>query len=256
MPTNRRPPTDAEAKALASAVRLRVIRLCIDRARTNRELAEVLKLNPATMLHHVRTLVDTGFLVAEEARRGRRGAREVPYRSTGKSWRLDVGDASQPSPGRAMLEAYQQEIAGIDLERIVVTVQWEIAEKMIAAPGTKEYGALAVLVQSVADTEVLRRLPPSVFWPKPKVESGIVKIVPNAGKRKAVGDVPRFRNFLRDLYTQRRKNLRGALISLTGNQHAKAVVDARLAELGYAGTERAESLSIAQHLELCAAFAF
>jgi DNA-binding transcriptional ArsR family regulator len=117
MPTNRRPPTDAEAKALASAVRLRVIRLCIDRARTNRELAEVLKLNPATMLHHVRTLVDTGFLVAEEARRGRRGAREVPYRSTGKSWRLDVGDSGQPSPGRAMLEAYQQEIAGIDLDR-------------------------------------------------------------------------------------------------------------------------------------------
>lgn len=117
MPTERRPPTDAEAKALASALRLRAIRLCIDRARTNRELAEALKVNPATMLHHVRTLVDTGFLVAEEPRRGRRGAREVPYRATGKSWRLDVGDSGQPSAGRAMLEAYLQEIEGSDLDR-------------------------------------------------------------------------------------------------------------------------------------------
>jgi hypothetical protein len=69
------------------------------------------------MLHHVRTLVDTGFLVAEEARRGRRGAREVPYRSTGKSWTLDVRDSSQPSSSRAMLEAYLQEIAAVDLDR-------------------------------------------------------------------------------------------------------------------------------------------
>jgi 16S rRNA (adenine1518-N6/adenine1519-N6)-dimethyltransferase len=145
-------------------------------------------------------------------------------------------------------------IAGTDFERMVVTVQWEIAEKLIAAPNTKEYGALAVLVQGLADVELLRKLPPSVFWPRPQVDSGIVKIVPSAKKRQAIADVPRFRNFLRDLYSHRRKNLRGALIAMTGRQHEKSVVDAKLAELGYAGTERAETLSIAQHLELCEAF--
>jgi 16S rRNA (adenine1518-N6/adenine1519-N6)-dimethyltransferase len=145
-------------------------------------------------------------------------------------------------------------IAGVELERMIVTVQWEIAEKMIAQPSTKEYGALAVLVQSLADTEVLRKLPPSVFWPRPQIDSGIVKITPNAEKRRRIPDVQRFRNFLRDVYSHRRKNLRGAIIAMTGHQHQKAVVDAQLAELGYAGTERAETLSIEQHLQLCEAF--
>src|SRR5438309_1430220 len=85
----RRRATDAEARALASAVRLRILRLCLDRSLTNKELAAGLDRNPATVLHHVRTLVDTGFLVPEAPRRGARGAREVPYRATGKSWLMD-----------------------------------------------------------------------------------------------------------------------------------------------------------------------
>jgi len=133
-------------------------------------------------------------------------------------------------------------------------VQWEIAQKLIARPSTKDYGALAVLVQSLANVEILRRLPPTVFWPRPQVESGIVRIHPNAEKRQQIADVQRFRFFLRDLYSHRRKNLRGGLISLTGHQHEKAIIDAKLAELGYTGTERAEQLSIEQHLQLCEAF--
>src|SRR3954452_12191504 len=93
----RRPATDAEARALASAVRLRILRLCYSEALTNKELAARLGRNPATVLHHVRTLVDTGFLEALPARRGTRGSREVPYRATGKSWLMDVDD--RPMPG-------------------------------------------------------------------------------------------------------------------------------------------------------------
>jgi 16S rRNA (adenine1518-N6/adenine1519-N6)-dimethyltransferase len=145
-------------------------------------------------------------------------------------------------------------IEGVPFERMVATVQWEIAEKLVARPGTKDFGALTVLVQSLADVEVLRKLPGTVFWPKPQVESGMVRIVPSAEKRKLVPDVLRFRNFLRDLYAHRRKNLRGGLISMTGHQHEKSAVDAKLAELGYTGMERAETLSIAQHLQLCEAF--
>jgi 16S rRNA (adenine1518-N6/adenine1519-N6)-dimethyltransferase len=139
-------------------------------------------------------------------------------------------------------------------ERMVVTVQWEIAEKLTAPAGTKAYGALSVLIQSLADVEVLRKLPPDVFWPKPKVSSGIVRILPRAEKRAKVPDVVRFRVFLRDLYAHRRKNLRGALVSMPGEGHDKAKVDELLARLGYAGTERAETLDLGQHLELCEAF--
>lgn len=142
----------------------------------------------------------------------------------------------------------------LPLVRMVVTVQWEIAERLTAHPGTKDYGALAVLVQSLADVSLVRRLPPAVFWPRPQVESAIVLIVPSSQKRAHVGDAVRFRTFLRDLYAHRRKNLRGALASLPGSQQSKQDVDQKLQELGLDGTTRAETLDIEQHLRLCAKF--
>lgn len=86
--SERRPATRAEARALAHPLRLRIIRLCLDQPLTNRELADRLGEQPATVLYHVRTLVKTGFMVPQAERRGRRGAREIPYRSTRKSWSL------------------------------------------------------------------------------------------------------------------------------------------------------------------------
>lgn len=145
-------------------------------------------------------------------------------------------------------------IARDDLERMVVMVQWEIAERLRAAVGTKDYNALSVLVQSVADVEVVRKVAPSNFYPRPKVDSAIVKIVPNPAKRARVGDVKRFREFLRDLYVHRRKNLRQALVGWPRGGKDKAEVDRRLAELGIDGTVRSETLDIEQHLRLCAAF--
>lgn len=145
-------------------------------------------------------------------------------------------------------------LSDVPIERMVVTVQWEIAEKLAAGPGGKEFGALSVLVQAIADVEILRRLPPNAFWPRPAVESGIVRIWPRSAKREQVPDLLRLRGFLRDLYSHRRKNLRGALLSIPGGPSDKAAVDATLAGLGYTGTERAETLSVAQHLELCQVF--
>jgi 16S rRNA (adenine1518-N6/adenine1519-N6)-dimethyltransferase len=145
-------------------------------------------------------------------------------------------------------------LSDVVMERIVVTVQWEIAERLTASAGTKDYGALAVLVQSLADVELVRRLPPTVFWPRPKVDSAIVHVRPNAAKRAHVGDVGRLRHFLRDLYAHRRKNLRGALVSMAGKRFGKEEVDAKLAELALPGTVRAEALDLEQHLRLCAVF--
>jgi 16S rRNA (adenine1518-N6/adenine1519-N6)-dimethyltransferase len=145
-------------------------------------------------------------------------------------------------------------LSGLPFERMVVTVQWEIAERLTARPGTKDYGALAVLVQSLADVELIRRLSPSVFWPRPQVASAFVCIRPNPVKRARVGDVHRFRVFLRDLYAHRRKNLRGALVSWPGGRRDKDDVDRRLAELGLDASVRAETLDVEQHLRLCSVF--
>ena len=62
-------------------------------------------------------------------------------------------------------------VARVDIERMVVMVQWEIAERLRASPVTKDYNALSVFVQSVADVETVRKVLPSNFHPRPKVDS-------------------------------------------------------------------------------------
>ena len=106
----------ARGRALASPLRMRILRLCLHESRTNRELAEALDVNPGSMLHHVRALVDTGFLRAEEPRRGKRGAREVPYLATGLSWGTPVDHKAH-----LLLDTFLQEIEGMDPDEVTTT---------------------------------------------------------------------------------------------------------------------------------------
>lgn len=108
----RRPATEAEARVLASALRLRIIRLCLGETLTNKEIAQRLGRDPASVLHHVRRLVETGFLEALPLRRGSRGAKEIPYRSTGKSWTLRIEDPTEHRrTNDAVLHAFLEELA-------------------------------------------------------------------------------------------------------------------------------------------------
>jgi predicted ArsR family transcriptional regulator len=116
---DRRPATEAEARALASGIRMRILRLCLDRPLTNKEIAARLETNPATILHHVRTLVATGFLEAQPERRGNRGAREVPYLATGKSWVLSADESHVPGGGQATIDAFLDEIKHLDIDHAV-----------------------------------------------------------------------------------------------------------------------------------------
>ena len=119
MAVERRPATEDEARTLASPLRLRILRLCLDVSLTNKEIAERLDKDPASVLYHVRRLVRTGFLVAEEERRGTRGAREVPYRSTGKSWTLSIGESEDPRlAASSLVEAFVQDAARAGLENL------------------------------------------------------------------------------------------------------------------------------------------
>jgi hypothetical protein len=88
--------TDAERRALASVIRLRILRMCLYESLTNKEISDRLHRDPATVLHHVRTLVNTGFLAAGDPRTGPRGSREVPYRATMKSWSTRFGEPTDP----------------------------------------------------------------------------------------------------------------------------------------------------------------
>jgi 16S rRNA (adenine1518-N6/adenine1519-N6)-dimethyltransferase len=145
-------------------------------------------------------------------------------------------------------------LTDLPFARMVVTVQWEIAERLMSSPGSKDFGALSVLVQNLANVHLVRRVPPSAFWPRPQVDSAILRIEPDAARRATIGDVQRFRHFLRDLYTHRRKNLRGALAGMPNMRWSKSDIDRLLGQLGLQGEVRAESLDLEQHRQLCTTF--
>lgn len=141
----RRPATEEEARALASTLRLRILRACLDDELTNKEIAHRLGRNPGSVLHHVRRLVDTGFLVALPERQGSRGSREIPYRATGKSWELS-GFSERlpglPSPAQVMLQTFLEELAEAggemgDASRLALTLTAEHFEEF-----TERIGAI------------------------------------------------------------------------------------------------------------------
>jgi 16S rRNA (adenine1518-N6/adenine1519-N6)-dimethyltransferase len=136
---------------------------------------------------------------------------------------------------------------------MVVTIQKELADRMVAAPATEAYGALSVLCQALAEVSIVRTLPPSVFWPRPKVDSAVVKLVPDPAKRAAIGDLAWFHAVVRAVFLHRRKNLRGVLHSLYRDHLDKPAVDALLESLGLEGGVRAEALDVEEFRALAAA---
>jgi predicted ArsR family transcriptional regulator len=130
---------------------LRILRLCVDEALTNKELAARLGIPPGTALHHVRALLANGFLEEAEWRPGPRGTIEKPYRSTGKSWRLDVGETDEGGRvRRAVLEAVGAEIdeAGTDAvlewSRMAMRLRPERRQELLTRIGqlVEEFGAV------------------------------------------------------------------------------------------------------------------
>ena len=69
-------------------------------------------------------------------------------------------------------------------ERMVVTIQKELADRIVAPPSCKDYSALSIWMQALCDCEILRTLPPSVFWPRPRVDSAIIRVKPNEAESK------------------------------------------------------------------------
>ncbi len=149
-PRRRRPATTAEAKALGHPLRLRILRLCLTRELTNRELADRLDTNPGTVLHHVRTLVDAGLLVAAPVRTGAAGALEKPYRSSGESWWLDGPLQDMPEDERVSpITAFTTELqeAGPESVRTYARFALHLSDEEVAELDRR---ILAVLDEYVA----------------------------------------------------------------------------------------------------------
>jgi 16S rRNA (adenine1518-N6/adenine1519-N6)-dimethyltransferase len=135
----------------------------------------------------------------------------------------------------------------------VVTIQREMADRLCAAPGSPAYGAVSVVVQSLADVSIVRALPPTVFWPPPKVDSAVVAIRPDPRKRASVVDVAGFHALVRRLFLHRRKSVRHALAEMWPNLWTKADVDRWLESRGQNGQLRAEALEVTVIVELARA---
>ncbi|MBQ5790372.1 MAG: ribosomal RNA small subunit methyltransferase A, partial [Thermoguttaceae bacterium] len=137
---------------------------------------------------------------------------------------------------------------------MTVTIQKEVGDRIVARPRTKDYGALAVWMQAQCDCRIVRIMPPSVFWPRPKVDSAIVQCVYNEKKRAKIPNLKFFHEFVRALFFHRRKFIRSVLCSAFKGRVEKETVDRILAEMNLEGEIRAETLSVKTILALSEKF--
>lgn len=133
---------------------------------------------------------------------------------------------------------------------MTVTIQKELAERIVAAPSTKDYGALSIWIQSQARARIVRIMPPTVFWPRPKVHSAILHIEVDPALRARLGDPIFFHRLIRMLFCHRRKFLRSELLNASRGRLTKPQVDEILAEVELDGTVRAESLEVGTLIRL------
>lgn len=137
---------------------------------------------------------------------------------------------------------------------MTVTIQKELADRIVAEPSTKDYGALSLWIQSQCKAEIVRILPPSVFWPRPKVESAIIHLARDDDRRDAIPDRRYWHDFARAFFFHRRKYLRTVLQSAFKRRLRKDEVGQIIQQCQIVPTVRGEQLSMEQIFALCEAF--
>lgn len=135
-------------------------------------------------------------------------------------------------------------------ERVVdmhFMLQKEVVERMVAMPGTTDYGRLSVMLQYRFVIDWLIDVPPESFDPAPKVDSAVVRLIPRPPAELDARDEAKFSALVVAAFSQRRKMLRNTLRDF--------FAEAELAGLGIAPTARAEALSVADYVRLANALA-
>lgn len=121
--------------------------------------------------------------------------------------------------------------AGAPIKSMTLMFQREVAQRIVAKQSDSQYGRLSVLTSLIADAKILFDVPNTAFVPRPKVQSAVVQVIPNAEKIKNLGDVKALGQITAKLFGQRRKMIRGIMPGINW------------AVFGLTGTERAEELS-------------
>ena len=137
-------------------------------------------------------------------------------------------------------------------ETVTVMIQREVALRICAAPGTPEYGAFTVLCRYYADSELLYDVPPSCFYPAPKVTSSVIRMDLRLAPPVPVEDPDLFFRVVRAAFGQRRKTLLNALAAGLGQTADKAVLREALRSAGLDGSVRGERLSLEDFARLAA----
>lgn len=133
---------------------------------------------------------------------------------------------------------------------MVATIQKELGDRIVARPNSKDYSALSVWMQCQADTEIVRIMPPKVFWPPPKVDSAIVRLTVNEERRSQVPDLRYFHQFVKSIFIHRRKFLRANVVAAMKQHLSKEEVDEVLAEMEFSHDTRTEQLDVETLLRL------
>jgi 16S rRNA (adenine1518-N6/adenine1519-N6)-dimethyltransferase len=134
------------------------------------------------------------------------------------------------------------------VDRAVLMVQREVRDRLLANPGTKEWGALSVFIRGVFDVKPVCIVPAGAFFPAPRVDSAVVKLIPNEAPFEV--ERPSFEGVVRACFEARRKTLRNAL----QRAHPKDAVEAALDQTGIDGQRRGETLTLAELDALARAF--
>jgi 16S rRNA (adenine1518-N6/adenine1519-N6)-dimethyltransferase len=141
----------------------------------------------------------------------------------------------------------------IPWESMIVTIQWELAERIRSKPSSEHYGALSVWLQSQCLVKVLKKLRPTVFWPRPQVDSAILQFFPLPGGREQLGDRAFFHDFVRRLFQQRRKFLRSVLAGMYRQELSKTEIDQVLEPFQFQDGVRADALDVNTIVKLAGA---
>ncbi len=137
----------------------------------------------------------------------------------------------------------------LPLESVTVMIQKEVAERIAAQPGNKNYGALTLAVQYYADVYLAANVPPNCFIPRPDVSSAVIRMDLKKDKI-PVKDPGRMKQIIRAAFSKRRKTLVNCLRSDEGAGFSREQVEAALAALGLPADVRGETLSLEQFAAL------
>ena len=132
---------------------------------------------------------------------------------------------------------------------ITVMIQREVAQRICARPGSKDYGAFSVYCQYYTAPELLFEVPPDCFIPAPKVTSAVVRLVPRPAPAE-VDDPEHFFRVVRAAFALRRKTLLNSLSAGLGGQYTKETLSQAIAACSLPADVRGERLSIPQFAQL------